>query len=252
MSTDTILEILRHHDNPCAVLERHAPLFALFELEPVMHYARAHFSSTPRLYLSVLLAALNGACRKPCWKINLRGGINPFPRESKTWGEAPIHHMCLAMGTMQGGQCQHIHAHYIDKFPGMLNSIVLALPFTRYYTYTVPDTYHGIYALSLAEALAPHGAKVLSEIYASRFEEEYVHEHVLLDVPLSKLPQCAHALLDAIRGPDVITTIPGDPPLLTPGPLAIKVATRLGITREDLEDWARDEVEHIDPDDIPF
>jgi hypothetical protein len=134
----------------------------------------------------------------------------------------------------------------------MLDSIVLAIPFTRYYTYAVPDTHHSIYALSLAEALTPCGATTLNEIYASRFDAEYVHEHVLIDVPLSLLPQCVHTLHDAISGPDVIATLPGDPSVLTPGPLAIKVARRLGITSEDLESWARDDVDDPHPDDIPF
>ncbi len=250
MSTDAILEILRHHDNPCAVLERHAPLFAPFELGPVMHYARAHYATTPRIYTSILLAALNAACNTPCWTMTERPR-DTFPLQPQTWGIAPRHGVHLILPVMQANYVRHLHVNHLHQLP-QSDFFVLSLPHTYYpYSNNLPSPFHTLYARCLAAPLHTVGAHTLEETHASLFQDYYQKLHILLRIPFEHANTCIQVLHETLTGPEIFSPTPHHPAPLEPGPLARRIATQDGLSMEDLTTWAQHTV-HEEDEDIPF
>lgn len=92
MSTNAIIEILRAHEDPCAILERRAPCFAPFELEVALKYAADQYGEQSPILLSVLIASLR-AHHKTLWWARM-----PPPRryhyenieDERVWGAEHI------------------------------------------------------------------------------------------------------------------------------------------------------------------
>lgn len=68
--TNTILEIIRHHENPCAVLTRPYPRFEPFDLEVTLNYATtAQDYGRKRLQHAIVMAACNAHSQTLHWQL---------------------------------------------------------------------------------------------------------------------------------------------------------------------------------------
>ena len=251
MSTDKIIEILRHHDNPCAVLERHAPLFEPFDLAAALEYAQAHYTRTPRIFTSLLVSGLNAICGGPCWWL-MQEGAGPYPT-NRTWGEyvprALLYHVRMHINL--ANEVQSIRAYYLHQSRANSDALILALPFTYFHRMRRhPHFAHSqIYTMCLVEGLEAVGGRHFEE--AHRYlGEGYDQDFYVMAIPLQSVTSCIERLLELLSGEEIVERSDGE---AVPGLLARRVGARLGIPSEELEQWARcDYGEMYEDDDIPF
>lgn len=276
MSTDTILEILRHHDNPCAVLERVVPLFEPFELEPVMHYARALFSDAPRLYVSILLAALNAHCEAHTWHVSSSYEALEIHTTTTSWGlssRGVLHHAALSL-------VQHLRILPIRAFyhPELLpfqdhDMMILSLPFMYYnHSTDLHIVYRQCYVRGILEALHPHGAELVDLDQYELHKEVAVHFHdcLVVKVPLATFEDHVITLRRVLMGDELLSksTDTGE---IVPGELFLKAVESLKLEVKDVLTWLNltdeesegpegpegferyiNDEDYADDDDIPF
>lgn len=87
MSTNTIIELIRAHEDPCGVLERLAPRFAPFELEVALKYATDLYGPQSPILSSVMIANLRAHHSVLWWARRVQPPRRPYDLESaQAWG----------------------------------------------------------------------------------------------------------------------------------------------------------------------
>lgn len=142
--TDRIIEILRHHDDPCAVLSRRVPRFKPFDLEAALGFAKSKFGEDC-VYIQpcIITAALNAHHKKLFWHIDLPHEPDQIERGAEHyWGyQSPM----LPKPTLTyylDGQSQYMKVEYYHQSQQLNVDIAYFnqdKQWIRHYVYTLCD-----------------------------------------------------------------------------------------------------------------
>lgn len=256
MSTPHILDMLHHHDQPCAVLERIAPRFMPFELGVTLEHALT--ASHPRVPASLLYAFCNALTDQPCWvlpsKMTVRLATSPSKITHVSLLHSPPYHISLEF--YQSSIKSTMLLCHLPHITGLEHMLVLSIPFVHYIEYpeqrTPPEELRKLYAYAIFEGLAEHGATELSEKIESDLEILTSREHILVSIPLATATIHIKALHDMLTNQDIVAQDVDEKSALVPGPFALRAAHKLGLENHELTQWLDGSLRSFGVEDIPF
>lgn len=234
MSTNTIIEIIRAHEDPCAILERLAPRFAPFELEVALKYATDLYGSQSPILSSVMIANLRAHHNTLWWARSppQRRHIYDKIELAQVWGVA---HTKQVVSTALRIRAE---PYYLCCLP-QLDQGRISLRF-RHESHDTQG--ENIYQTAFGLGLEEHGARL------AWMEDDQTRGLKELYIPLKDWERMVPTIEQVLIGDQLISFDEGAQRWFG-GPLIERACGKLGQPKELLEHWL---VPYGDDDDIPF